>query len=144
MHVPLEDRVRRWLDQAATDLAISIEVRERYAHQACFHAQQSAEKALKALLTRLSGGAIPTQQLERLMLTFVKLDIRVPDDVRADARSLDKFYVSTRYPDALGFADAALAYQPRDADAAIVSAERVRAWCDRELSIARANEPNPP
>ena len=144
MHVPLDDRVQRWLDQAATDLAIAVELRERYAHQACFHAQQSAEKVLKALLTRVAGDAIPTHELERLMLAFAKLDIVVPDDVRADARSLDKYYISTRYPDALGFADAALAYQPRDADAAIAGAERVRAWCDRELAIARANDANPP
>ena len=144
MHVPLDDRVQRWLDQAATDLAIAVEVRERYAHQACFHAQQSAEKILKALLTRLAGDAIPTHELERLMSTIAKLGTDVPDDVRADARSLDKFYVSTRYPDALGFADAALAYQPRDADAAIAGAERVRAWCDRELALERASDANPP
>lgn len=144
MHVPLDDRVQRWLDQATTDLAIAVEVRERYAHQACFHAQQSAEKALKALLTRISGDAIPTHELERLMSTIVKLDIIVPQEVRADARSLDKYYVSTRYPDALGFADAALAYQPRDADAAIADAERVRKWCEGEIASARANDANPP
>jgi hypothetical protein len=38
MHVPFDDPVQRCLDQAATDLALAVEVRERYAHQPCFHA----------------------------------------------------------------------------------------------------------
>ncbi len=29
MHVPLGGRVQRWIDEAATDLAIAIEVRQR-------------------------------------------------------------------------------------------------------------------
>ncbi len=144
MHVPLDDRVQRWLDQADSDLEIARDVRERYAHQSCFHAQQAAEKFLKALLTRLSGDATQSHELERLMTACIKMGLTIPDDVRADARSLDKFYISTRYPDALGFADASLAYQIRDADDAIASAGRVRAWCERELSVARANDPNPP
>ncbi len=144
MHVPLDDRVERWLGSSDSDLAIAREIRDRFAHQSCFHTQQAAEKSLKALLTRVCGDAIPTHELERLMAAFSKLDIVVPDTVRADARSLDKFYVSTRYPDALGFADAALTYQPRDADAAIACAERVRAWCDSEIARARATDADPP
>lgn len=68
----------------------------------------------------------------------------LPDDVRADARSLDKYYVATRYPDALGFADAALTYQARDADVAIDAASRVRAWCDAGIEAARLDDPTPP
>ncbi len=138
MHVPIEARVGRWLDQADIDLAIAVDVRDRYAHQACFHAQQAAEKAVKALLTQLSGDSIPTHELERLVSACERLDARAPDDVRADARSLDKYYVSTRYPDALGFADAGLAYQRRDADAAIGAARSVRAWCAETIAAARA------
>jgi len=144
MHVPLDDRVRRWLDQATADLEISRLLRETYAHQACFHAQQSAEKALSAYLTRLSGDALPTHEIERLLTACVRTGADLPDDVRADARSLDKYYVATRYPDALGFADAALTYQARDADVAIDAASRVRAWCDAGIEAARLDDPTPP
>jgi HEPN domain-containing protein len=78
MHVPLDDRVRRWLDQAETDLAIARELRERYSHQACFHAQQSAGKSLKALITRRSGDAIPTHEIGRLLGAMEPLGIDVP------------------------------------------------------------------
>lgn len=48
---------QRWLDQAGEDLkaALVLQEGERYA-QACFYAQQSAEKALKAL----AGGEVRT------------------------------------------------------------------------------------
>lgn len=143
MHVPLDDRVRRWLDQAEADLSIARELRERYPHQACFHAQQSADKALKALITRLAGDATPTHEIDRLLTVISKLGIAIPDDVRNEARSLEKYYVATRYPDALGFADAALAYQVRDADTAIASAAMLAAWCDTELAAARLRDPEP-
>jgi hypothetical protein len=71
-----------------------------------------------------SLNAIPTHELEHLMTVRAKLALDIPTDVRSDARSVDKFYVSTRYPDALGFADAALAYQVRDADTAMDARER--------------------
>jgi len=144
MHVPLDDRVKRWLDQATADLEIAVQLRDRYAHQACFHAQQSAEKALKAYLTRLTGDVIPTHELDRLVSACDRVGAIVPDDVRSDARSLDKFYISTRYPDALGFADAALTYQLRDAETAIASATRVREWCNEGLAEVRASDADPP
>jgi HEPN domain-containing protein len=144
MHVPLDDRVRRWLDQAETDLAIARELRERYSHQACFHAQQSAGKSLKALITRLSGDATPTHEIGPLLGAMEHLGIGVRPGVRSEAGSLEKYYIATRYPDALGSADAALAFKLRDADIAIASAETVRAWCVDALSAARLRDPDPP
>jgi HEPN domain-containing protein len=41
---------RRWLEQAENDLDFCrLALRERYFAQACFGAQQTAEKALKSL-----------------------------------------------------------------------------------------------
>jgi HEPN domain-containing protein len=144
MHVPLDDRVLRWLEQANSDLAIARELRERYSHQACFHAQQCAGKSLKAFMTRRSGDAIPTHEIGRLLGAIEHLGVDVPAWVRSEAGSLEKYYIATRYPDALGFADAALAYQLRDADIAIASAETVRSWCVDALSAERLRDPDPP
>lgn len=144
MHAPLDDRVDRWLSQSDADLDAAALVRERHPHLACFHAQQSAEKSVKALLTRLAGDAIPTHELERLIAACESLGIEIPTAVRASARSLDKYYVPTRYPDALGFADAALTYGPSDVDAALSAAEAVRTWCLEGIEAARRSDPDPP
>ncbi len=126
MRVPIDDRVRRWFDQARIDLDLAEEVGDRYAHQACLHAQRAADKGLKAVLTRLSGDAVPTHELERLLVACDALGKGPGDDVRTRARSLDKFYIPTRYPDALA------------------SARSVLAWCERAIAVARAADPDPP
>jgi HEPN domain-containing protein len=67
-------------------------------NQACFHAQQCVEKALKARLCH--HGTIPP----RIHQLSVLMDL-LPDDALSDLRSaivlLDRFYIPTRYPDAL-------------------------------------------
>lgn len=125
MHVPLAERVAAWLRAAVADRDVASFLRDRSAHLACFHAQQAAEKALKAVLTARSGDAPPVHAALRLLAALDAMAEAIPDAVRAEAESLDKFYVPTRYPDALGFVDAALAYKPRDAVGALTSADVV-------------------
>jgi HEPN domain-containing protein len=69
-------RNNNWLTFAKDDLkAAHILMRERICNLACFHAQQAAEKILKAYLSAKRG--------------------KVPSKI------LDQFYVPTRYPDAM-------------------------------------------
>ena len=144
MHAPLDERVGRWLSQAQDDLEASTVLRERTPHLACFHAQQCGEKALKALLTRLTGDSVPTHELERLLEAINGVLPDVPEAIRTPARSLDKYYVPTRYPDALGFANAALAFTSADVDSASETARAVVEWCWSEIELARRRDPNPP
>jgi len=70
-------------------------------NQVCFHAQQSVEKTLKATLAH-SGSAIP--QVHRLTDLLGRLDPTTNTalaPLSSDLRSLDRFYIPTRYPDAL-------------------------------------------
>ena len=70
---------------------------------ACFHAQQAAGKALKAALVARDGDAAREHSVVRLLLEWSNEE---PDEALLDnARRLDKFYISTRYPDALGGLD---------------------------------------
>jgi HEPN domain-containing protein len=139
MHVPLDERVAAWFAAADSDMHVAVVVRDTAAHIACFHAQQSAEKALKALVTRLSGDAPPLHAMIRLLAALDALDaLAVPPEVRDDAEALDKYYIPTRYPDALGFVDASLTYKRRDADLAIESAQRVLNWARSSESDLRS------
>ena len=88
-----------WIRFAREDLrvaewAFSAEIY----NQACFHAQQCVEKVLKAWL-RYRGTLPPRTHQLSLLLALL------PDEVLADFRIeitlLDRFYIPTRYPDAL-------------------------------------------
>jgi HEPN domain-containing protein len=67
-------------------------------NQACFHAQQCVEKVLKAWL-RYRGTLPPRTHQLSLLLALL------PDEMLADFRLeitlLDRFYIPTRYPDAV-------------------------------------------
>ena len=88
-----------WLRFAAEDLKVAklAYLAEIY-NQACFHAQQCVEKALKGLLDRQGTSPPRTHYLSDL------LRLLSPNpfvEIAGDIRLLDRFYIPTRYPDAL-------------------------------------------
>jgi HEPN domain-containing protein len=91
----------RWLAQARSELAFAqLGLREGFHAQACFHCQQSAEMALKAL--HYLGGA-------RLVMGHSLVELLVPlvetyptlGSLRGAAARLDQLYIPTRYPNGL-------------------------------------------
>jgi HEPN domain-containing protein len=88
-----------WLYFAREDLRVAeLAFSAQIYSQACFHAQQCVEKAIKARL-RHHGAAPPRTHQLSLLVSLL------PDDALAELRSaivlLDRFYILTRYPDAL-------------------------------------------
>ena len=92
---------RRWFAQAQADLAVvrTLLAAGHYA-AACFHAQQSAEKALKAVLysqgnREVWGHSVRdlAQRCEAQEPTFA--------EIMRHASLLDQFYIPTRYPNGL-------------------------------------------
>jgi len=88
------DRSKDWLMQAERDLDQAKSCRGEGRHEwACFAAQQSAEKAVKALhlfLGQEAWGHVVAKLLK-------ELPIDVPEDLTDRAKVLDNFYVPTRY-----------------------------------------------
>jgi len=68
-------------------------------NQACFHAQQCVEKALKAKLCHQGSSPPRTHQLGLLAGLLLQEDVLA--DLRSEITLLDRFYIPTRYPDAL-------------------------------------------
>lgn len=95
------DLVKAWLEKAQKDLEMAKSARKKgasYADIACFHAQQSAEKALKAYLVWLEIGFPKTHVLEDL------LDLIAPKDLslegwREALQAMTPFAIETRYPE---------------------------------------------
>jgi HEPN domain-containing protein len=89
----------RWLLFAHQDLRMAeLAMTEGLYNQVCFHSQQCAEKAIKGLLAQ--QGKVPprTHRLADL-LGLLEPDPFAED--RIEIQLLDRFYLPTRYPDAL-------------------------------------------
>ncbi|NOX62001.1 MAG: HEPN domain-containing protein [Chloroflexi bacterium] len=89
----------RWLRFAADDLRMAqLAFQEEIYTQSCFHAQQCAEKSIKALL--INQGQSPPRS-HRLVYLINLLSSDLLADMQKDVGLLDLFYIPTRYPDAL-------------------------------------------
>ena len=91
----------RWLAQARSELAFAqVGLREGFFAQACFHCQQSAEMALKAL--HYLGGArlVIGHSLVELLVPLVQTHSAL-GSLRGAAARLDQLYIPTRYPNGL-------------------------------------------
>ncbi|MBE3576236.1 MAG: HEPN domain-containing protein [Limnochordales bacterium] len=115
----------RWLKTAVADLkAARWNAQGEFFNLACFTAQQAAEKALKALL--LSTGERDVRGHSALGLLEKAVALR-PElcALRADCRVLDRYYMPTRYPDALPEGSPVEAFGPEDAEDALSRAEKI-------------------
>lgn len=121
---------QRWLRQAEDDLqaAQALLAAGKYA-QACFFAQQAAERALKAFWHQVDLD--PWGHSVYRLINQLPTEVREPlESLEEIALILDKLYIPTRYPDALGELTPAEAYTRPEADQALAGArlilERVR------------------
>ncbi len=94
-------RARDWLRQAQRDLQVADKCAvDGYHEWAAFAAQQSAEKAVKALVQALRGSVRGHGVTEILQSISDRVD--VPQKIIECAREIDQVYVTSRYPN--GFA----------------------------------------
>jgi len=93
---------KEWLSHAQSDLALAKLAsgdQNILASQVCFHAQQSAEKAIKAVL-RFHQIDFPfTHDLDALLEVAGQSKILIPPNVQ-DAGRLTPYAVEARYPGA--------------------------------------------
>lgn len=95
------DLIQAWLLKAHKDVVFAREALskgEDYTDIACFHAQQAAEKTLKAYLVWLGVEFPKTHVLEDLLDLIARQDITL-EDWRAALQPLTPFAVEARYPE---------------------------------------------
>lgn len=117
----------RWLHDALDDLSVAnVLLESGHYSSSCFHAQQAAEKAVKASLyqnrVEARGHSI-LELLENLeRTTTLKFEY-----LYEDARLLDKHYAPTRYPNLHPGVSlpAHQLYSKEDAERCIKSAEKI-------------------
>ena len=127
----------RWRRQAANDLDFArVALRERFYAQACFVAQQAAEKAVKAVAYGLGERAVLGHSLVTLISRYKD---RVPElkDLRELSGILDQYYVPTRYPNGLAGGVPFEAFGESQAVAAVDGADRFVQLAER---LARSED----
>ena len=131
---------RRWLAQAQSDIAAAkSSAASSHYEWACFQAQQSAEKAMKACWFSLD--------LDPWGHSVAKLVDGLPGNLvgqaflpaREPARQLDKLYIPTRYPNGLPEMTPSEAFSAGDAEAAISADEQIHALAGLFIGIKRSN-----
>ena len=122
---------REWLRRAQSDLTLArAKPQGVYLEDLCFHAQQAAEKAIKALLIR-QGIEFPyIHDLANLLTLLEKAVGQVPDSMR-QAERLTQFAVETRYP------GTAPAVGETEYQEAVRLADGVVRWAEGQLKTAR-------
>jgi len=108
---------------------------------ACFKAHQAAEFAAKAILRGLGTPAYG-HSVYRLLETISNLNIEVPDELIALARTLDQYYIPTRYPNAWTEGSPYEYYTYENARQAIEYCSRILSWVNETWSALSREENN--
>lgn len=93
--------INKWFSFAQDDLSMArIAFKEKIYNQVCFHSQQGGEKMLKGFLKDKKQNVPKTHRLKELLELCSNIDaeFRILKD---KCVSLDRYYIPTRYPDAL-------------------------------------------
>jgi len=90
-------RAKAWLDQSQLDYksAQDLLATQNFA-QACFMAQQVAEKCLKAIAFSRGYDAVKSHSLVKILQ-----NLKINGELERFGKVLDVYYLTTRYPDAL-------------------------------------------
>ncbi|MBM4308689.1 MAG: HEPN domain-containing protein [Deltaproteobacteria bacterium] len=92
------DDPREWLNRAQSNLALAkTEGSGIYLEDLCFHAQQAAEKAVKALLIKQAVEFPYVHDLAELLTLLEQKGVILPEKVK-QGEKLTRFAVFTRYP----------------------------------------------
>ena len=103
MRPPPDEEARRWLSQAAHVLAVATTLLHQACYaESCFHAEQVGQLALKAFLYGRGERFIKLHSVKELVEECAKHETAFQHLTDA-GKTLDQYYIPTRYPDALAF-----------------------------------------
>ncbi|MCD7820541.1 MAG: HEPN domain-containing protein [Lachnospiraceae bacterium] len=125
---------KEWYDLAVTDLGVAKHLYETYYPKPlkiiCYHCQQSAEKAIKAIIMYYgSQGGIPKLHDLSFLLNQIKNMVDIEDKFYDYADTLAPYGVAVRYPNELFLED-------RHAKEAIQYAGEILHWADSIINVS--------
>jgi HEPN domain-containing protein len=126
---PPPESPQAWLQRARSDIALgraALDTPGVLLEDACFHAQQCAEKGLKGLLVQRGIAFQRTHVLETLLDLLKEGNVAVPPAVD-EAFTLTQYAVQARYPGEWE------AVTEEEARSALKSAAEVLAWVEMKI-----------
>ncbi len=126
------EEVVQWLRCARSDFGLltGAKPEETLWETLCFHAQQTAEKALKAVIIAYSLPPKRTHNIAELIGLIAQHGISLPDAVK-EASVLTAYAVEARYPSDVEHATA------EEHAAAVLHAKAVLDWAEATVKTAR-------
>lgn len=127
----MNSEVKTWLDFAKQDLDVARHLRDvfypRPLEIICYHCQQAAEKAVKAVIISLgSPGGLPKRHDLSFLLDQIHNLVPIEDEIYDCADTLTPYGVATRYPNEMDI-------ESRHADQAIEYASKIYEWAARTI-----------
>lgn len=134
----MENEAVVWLDVAKQDLEVAKQDLEVAKHLdktfypkpleiICYHCQQSAEKAVKALIiANGSQGGMPKKHDISFLLNQIQNMVEIPDEYYDYADTLTPYGVAVRYPNELFL-------EERHVMEAIDCAEKILIWVEQNI-----------
>jgi len=97
-----EREAKRWILQAEDDLKfVEWVLKENvFFDKGCFVSQQAGEKALKSCLYASGVRRVLGHSLFEMVVDLINKD-KIFEEIRNEAKRLDRFYITTRYPNGL-------------------------------------------
>ncbi|MDP2753780.1 MAG: HEPN domain-containing protein [Nitrospirota bacterium] len=127
------ERSKDWMDEAEGDLEhAKSDLEQEFYNWACFSAQQSAEKAIKAVFQKMHAEAWGHSVAD--LLKELSKKYGVSKELLDKALELDKAYIPTRYPNAHPSGSPRRRYTKDEAKRLIEHAEEVFKFCSSLLS----------
>jgi HEPN domain-containing protein len=126
------DRSADWLKQAENDLRAAEDSAKTGHHEwAAFQAQQSAEKAAKALVQSLHG-AVRGHSITEMLRQLPEL-VEVRTGLLEGAQELDKVYVTARYPNGFTSGTPSDYFNAKSSGELLGYAREILDWCRSQI-----------
>lgn len=127
------ERSQDWINEARWDLEhAKNDLITGFYNWACFSAQQSSEKAVKAVFQKIGAEAWGHSVADLLIELSKKF--QVPEKLINWALELDKVYIPARYPDAHPSGSPRSRYTEEEAKRSISYGEEILKFCEDLLS----------
>jgi HEPN domain-containing protein len=122
-----------WMRQAKRDLQHARNSLESRDYEwCCFAAQQSAEKAVKALFQKLAADA--WGHSVTMLLSNLPESVKPTEQLTDKARELDRHYITSRYPNSYPAGAPFQYYTRAEAEKAIQYADEIISFCEGKIS----------
>ena len=128
------ERSADWLKQAKRDLEkAELDCKNEYYEWCCFTAQQSAEKAVKAVYQKVNM-SIKGHSIVKMLDELRAASVQEPEELLHAARILDRYYTASRYPNGFPEGSPVDFFDEKIAREALDAAHKIVGFCDDKIS----------